>query len=191
MGKTSLRRQAGLNNERKMKRHKEKDQASNIPTEINIVEVTDNNLYHLRSQSSVDNNNNKIVSLFMQPENEKDCQTSIKYEDQSTQTDFDLNCNLSNYKTTVSSKVSYVIIAQLLDMLRVYVNGWNSIHERVLGVIFYMIFKLHCVKYEQISEILSSLNCLNIKYAAKWCQSIIENNDLECVFEDHRGIAVK
>ena len=75
MGKTSLRRQAGLNNEQKMKRHKEKDQASNIPTEINIVEDTDNNLYHLRSQKSVDNNNknNKIVSLYMQPENEKDC----------------------------------------------------------------------------------------------------------------------
>jgi hypothetical protein len=188
MGKISLRRQAGLNNERKMKRHKENDQAANIPAEIDIVEVTDNNLYHLRSQGSVDINNNTIVSLNMHPENEKGCQTSIKYVHQSTQTDFDLNSNLSNYKTSVSSKVSLVIIALLLDMFRVHVNGWNSIHERVLSVIIYMIFKLHSVKYEQISEILYSLNCLNIKHAAKWCQSIIENNDLECVFEDHRGI---
>jgi hypothetical protein len=44
----SLRRQAGLNNERKMKRHKKNDQAANIPAEIDIVEVTDNNLYHIR-----------------------------------------------------------------------------------------------------------------------------------------------
>jgi hypothetical protein len=50
----------------------------------------------------------------MQPENEKGCQTSIKYVHQSTQTDFDLNSNLSNYKTSVSSTVSLVIIAQLL-----------------------------------------------------------------------------
>jgi hypothetical protein len=97
-----------------MKRHKENDQAANIPAEIDIVEVTHNNLYHLRSQGSVDINNNTIVSLNIQPENEKGCQTSIKYVHQSTQTDFDLN---SNYKTSGSSKVSLVIIAQLLDML--------------------------------------------------------------------------
>jgi hypothetical protein len=38
MGKISLRRQACLNNERKMKKHKENDQPFNIPAEIDIVE---------------------------------------------------------------------------------------------------------------------------------------------------------
>ncbi len=77
-----------------MKRHKENDQAANIIAEIDIVEVTDNNLYHIRSQGSVDINNNTIGRLNMQSENEKGCQTSIKYVHQSTQTDFDLNSNL-------------------------------------------------------------------------------------------------
>jgi hypothetical protein len=44
-----------------MKRHKENDQAANIPAEIDIVEVTENNLYHLGSQGSVDIKINTIV----------------------------------------------------------------------------------------------------------------------------------
>ena len=123
----------------------------------------------------------------MEYNNDKSCQTYIKYENKSTQTDFDLNCHVSNYKCSTASKINWLLISQLLDMFRMHINAWNSVHERVLSVIICMIFKIYSVKYDEISGILSALNCLNIKHALKWCESIVDNNDLECVFEDRRG----
>ena len=76
-------------------------------------------------------------------------------------------------------------------MLREYITDWNSIHERVFSVIICMIFKVMSVKYEEISKILFKLDCLNIKHTLKWCQSIVENDDLKCVFEDNRGTLEK
>jgi hypothetical protein len=47
------------------------------------------------------------------------------------------------------------------------------------------------VKYEEISKIVFKLDCLIIKHTLKWCQSIVENEDLKCVFEDNRGTLEK
>jgi hypothetical protein len=59
----------------------------------------------------------------------------------STQTDFDFNCNIYNYKNSLSSKLNWEIICELADMLREYITDWNSNHERVFSVIICMIFK--------------------------------------------------
>ncbi len=54
-----------------------------------------------------------------------------------------------------------------MDLFREYINGWNSIHERVFSVIICMIFKLMPFKYDEINKILNNLDCLSVKHCLK------------------------
>ena len=184
MPRKTLKQLAGNSNQQKMKKYKIDEGAKESKLDKN---------YFLRSDGLVNEYdyfdfNNNLEDL---PENEKNCQASVMHSTKSTQTDFDFNCNISNYKNSLSSKLNWEIICELADMLREYMTDWNFIHERVFSVIICMIFKLMSVKYEETSKILFKLDCLNIKHTLKWCQSIVENDDLKCVFEDKRGTLEK
>ena len=120
-------------------------------------------------------------------------QTDVKFRSFGTQTTED-SMNLYNYKRKAAFKeqLSWHVISTLLDLFRSYNPFWNAIHERVLSVILYLVFRILGYSFKEADEFLKKVHCYSAKVAHEWSESVLINKDEPtCLFEDKRGIITK
>ena len=113
-------------------------------------------------------------------------QTDDILKSKSTQTAFDINDIASNYKTKIQASLNLEIISDLMEILKDSCLNWNSIQDRIISVIFYMLLRHFKFKYDNIGQILNLLNCSNVKSAHIWSEVIIEEG-VKTILVDNRG----
>jgi len=100
----------------------------------------------------------------------------------STQTDARRGVKSDHYSLIDLEKVAIIV-----DCMRNSVKDWNFLAERTFSVVIDMLLSYTKIGYTEMAEILSDLNCLDIKTTRRWSLTLIESDDPSIILNDKRG----
>lgn len=112
-------------------------------------------------------------------------QTQNSNQDKCIQTDIFIGS--SNRDKTSCFEFSFSMLSILVHVLRSIFSDWNSISERVLSTLIYMILRNCSITWREIEKIFCLLDCLNIKHAHRWASTLAESHDASIILNDKRG----
>ena len=144
------------------------------------------------NDGTVDVNNNELTYSDILEENYSTnsiaIQKVVELRTNGTQTNDSMDLYNYKRKTALNESITWEVISIILDLFRNYNPYWNAVHERVLSVIFYMLFRILGFSFKEAETFLKALNCNSAKIAHEWSESLILNkDDPTCLFEDKRG----